>query len=138
VTLGARRFASRSKLKSALVFDVARRTGWRETLLRLMDGSVMTGQTGSFRDFRAKGGRHMAGRTIVGENRVAVCQGSGVERAPLSSESGPSEPGHAKSGSREGEPALPTRDGICALEIVQVDSLRELFRGSGAPRHINT
>jgi len=120
------------------MLDVARDAGRRETLFRLMDGSVMTRQAGSLADFRSKAGGHVARRTVVGEDGVAFCQRPGVERTLLSGEARPSEPRDAKPDGEDRQQALPAWDGIHPFEVVQVDALRELLGSSGAARHIST
>src|SRR5690349_14327169 len=120
------------------MFDVARVAGWRKTLLRLMDGSVVTRQAGRLRDLRSKACGHMARRTVVGEDGVAFRQGSGVECTLLAGQAGPSQPCEAEAGGDDGQQSLPARDGIHPLEVMQVDALRELLGGSGAARHIST
>ena len=138
MALGAGRSARRGQSKCTLMLDVARGARRRKTLFRLVDGSVMAGQARRLRDPCSKARRHMARRTIVGEDGVAFRQRSGVERTLLSGEARPSEPRYAEPGGDDRQQALPARDGIHPLEVVQVDALRELLGGSGSTRHINT
>lgn len=98
----------------------------------------MAGEARRFGDLGSKTRSHMAGGTVVGQDRVAFCQGSGIERALLSGESRPPEPRQAESGRRDGQQALPARNGIDPLEVMQIDALRELLGGSGAARHLKT
>ena len=76
------------------MFDVAGRASWGEGLLDLMDRRIVAGLACGLGHFgpEAAGG-DVAGRAIVRENGVALCQGSCVERALFTSERSPAQPG---------------------------------------------
>jgi hypothetical protein len=102
----------------------------RERLFGVMNRPVMTGPARGVRYFhRERGLSHMTGSAV--QRRVRVVERARAEHLLLSRQNHPSEPQTGDCENRESQIAAPAGKRIQALEIIQVDALREFL---GAPR----
>src|ERR1700741_2233187 len=71
--------------------------------------------------------RHMARRTLLCQHRVRWGKVSRGVHAPIAAHCVPREPSDSERGSRNGKPETPAAHRGRSFEVVQIDSLGELF-----------
>jgi hypothetical protein len=102
----------------------------RKRLFDVMNGAVVTGKACRVRHLSGERGlSHMTGSAV--EQHMRMVERTRAEHALPSRQTCPSEPQGRNSENGERQIAAPARNRIQALEIVQVDALREFL---GAPR----
>ena len=101
----------------------------RERLRRLMHGAVMAREALLVDDLglvKTQVGL-VAGRTLLGENRVRGGQTSGGIHAAVAANAIPRDPQNGERRRRNGKQKSPAAQGARPLEIVEIDALRKLL-----------
>jgi hypothetical protein len=111
------------------VVGVAGRTGRSKCLRHLVNCTVMASQTFLVGNFLAEksGLRDVAGRALAGQHGVRRRERAGGIDAPVSTDGVPRQPDNRERGQRQRKQKFPSSQRASPLEILEVNSLRELF-----------
>lgn len=129
VALRAGRVSRSNKRDVPLMFDVARRTGRREFLFRVMNGAVMASQASliGYRMAKRNGVRNVARRALLRKESVRCGQRAHAVRCAIFCQSGDNEPEERGRGKSNGEDKSPAAKRLRLLEVRQLDALRQFF-----------
>lgn len=117
------------KPQMTAMLDVARSAGRRKSLIRVMQGSVVTTIARLIGGFGAERPRffQMARTALCREHRVSGGHFAAAIHAIVASERVPAQPQQGNRRNAYGKYGAHTPEGMGMLEIIQVDALRQFF-----------
>src|SRR5579864_1153364 len=118
------------------MLHMARRTGRRKLLIRVMNGTVMASHASLIGDRMAKRGRvrDVARRALLREQSVRCGQRAHVIRRAAFRKSGNNQPEKRRRGKRNRKNKSPAAKRLRLLEVRQLDALRQFFCSSRTTR----
>jgi hypothetical protein len=129
MTLRAVCVANGGEANRSTVVGVAGRARRSKYLCRLVNCSVMAGHAFLVENFLTEksGLRHVTRRALFGQNGVRRSKTASRINSPVGANGVPSEPDDRERGQRQRKQKFPPAQRPSPLEILEVNSLRELF-----------
>ena len=113
------------------------RTGRREFLIGMVNRAVVAAKAGLVGSaFPIAGLRHVAGSALLAQQRVRMCQRSGIVGFGASRHGMPAKPPEAGDYKHTRENPPPARNTVQRFEVIQIDALREFLGAAGSSGHL--